>query len=150
VALKTQGVTDQDGDDDKAPRYSGVYSFTWSPTAHELLFVSESDIYRWKPGAKEPARLTRTRGRMVVMGVFDKPAPLDLTDLVFREKTVLGSMSGYGYFDESIAMMTDKRFRGENLITGRIQLDDLVEGGLRALLTEKGKHVKIIVSPRPA
>lgn len=94
------------------------------------------------------ARLTRTRGRMVVMGVFDRPAPLDLTDLVFREKTVMGSMSGYGYFDESIAMMTDKRFRGENLITGRIHLDDLVEGGLRALLKEKGKHVKIIVSPR--
>lgn len=93
------------------------------------------------------ARLTRTRGRIVVMGVFDKPAPLDLTDLVFREKTVMGSMSGYGYFDESIAMMTDKRFRGENLITRSIGLDDLVEGGLRALRREKGKHVKIIVSP---
>ena len=93
------------------------------------------------------ARLTRTRGRIVVMGVFDKPAPLDLTDLVFREKTVMGSMSGYGYFDESIVMMMDSRFRGESLITRRIHLDDLVEGGLRALRTEKGKHVKIIVSP---
>jgi (R,R)-butanediol dehydrogenase/meso-butanediol dehydrogenase/diacetyl reductase len=92
--------------------------------------------------------LTRTRGRLVVMGVFDKPAPLDLTDLVFREKTVVGSMSGYGYFNESIAMMTDKRFHGASLITRKIPLDDLVEGGLRALLTEKGKHVKIIVSPR--
>jgi (R,R)-butanediol dehydrogenase/meso-butanediol dehydrogenase/diacetyl reductase len=92
-------------------------------------------------------RLTRTRGRLVVMGVFDRPAPLDLTDLVFREKAVVGSMSGYGYFDQSIAMMTDPRFRGENLITGRIHLDELVEGGLRALRTEKGKHVKIIVSP---
>jgi (R,R)-butanediol dehydrogenase / meso-butanediol dehydrogenase / diacetyl reductase len=93
-------------------------------------------------------RLTRTRGRLVVMGVFDQPAPLDLTDLVFREKTVVGSMSGYGYFDKSIAMMTDPRFRGESLVTRRIPLDDLVEGGLRALLTEKGKHVKIIVSPQ--
>ena len=93
-------------------------------------------------------RLTRTRGRLVVMGVFDRPAPLDFTDLVFREKTVVGSMSGYGYFDESIAMMTDPRFRGESLVTRRIPLDDLVEGGLRALLTEKGKHVKIIVSPQ--
>ena len=92
------------------------------------------------------ARLTRTRGRLVVMGVFEKPAPLDLTDLVFREKTVVGSMSGYGYFDESIAMMTDKRFHGEDLITAQIRLDDLVEKGLRPLLTE-GKHVKIIVSP---
>ncbi len=92
--------------------------------------------------------LTRTRGRLVVMGVFDKPAPLDLTDLVFREKTVVGSMSGFGNFDESIAMMTDGRFRGDLLITRKIPLDDLVVGGLRALLTEKGKHVKIIVSPQ--
>ncbi len=98
--------------------------------------------------AQLAGQLTRTRGRLVVMGVFDQPAPLDLTDLVFREKTVVGSMSGYGYFKESIAMMTDKRFRGESLITRRIGLEDLVEGGLRALLTEKGKHVKIIVSPQ--
>jgi len=93
-------------------------------------------------------RLTRTRGRLVVMGVFEKPAPLDFTDLVFREKTVMGSMSGYGYFDQSIAMMTDKRFRGDALITGRIRLDDLIEKGFRPLLTQKEKHVKIVVSPR--
>ena len=82
------------------------------------------------------------------MGVFDKPAPLDLTDIVFREKTVTGSMSGYGYFDESIALMTDSRIQGESLITGRIRPDDLVERGLGALLNEKGKHVKILVSPQ--
>jgi (R,R)-butanediol dehydrogenase/meso-butanediol dehydrogenase/diacetyl reductase len=82
------------------------------------------------------------------MGVFEKPAPLDFTDLVFREKTVMGSMSGYGYFDESIAMMSDERFHGNTLITGHIRLDDLVEKGFRPLLTEKDKHVKILVSPR--
>jgi (R,R)-butanediol dehydrogenase/meso-butanediol dehydrogenase/diacetyl reductase len=98
-------------------------------------------------GAHLAAQLTRTRGRLILMGVFDKPAPLDLTDIVFREKTVTGSMSGYGYFDESIAMMTDPRFQGESLITRRIRLDDLVEKGLGALLNEKGKHVKILVSP---
>ena len=82
------------------------------------------------------------------MGVFEKPAPLDLTDIVFREKTVIGSMSGYGYFNESIAMMTDECFRGEPLITARIPLEDLVEKGIRSLAAEKGKHAKIIVSPR--
>jgi (R,R)-butanediol dehydrogenase/meso-butanediol dehydrogenase/diacetyl reductase len=98
-------------------------------------------------GAHLAAQLTRTRGRLILMGVFDKPAPLNLTDIVFREKTVTGSMSGYGYFDESIAMMTDPRFQGESLITRRIRLDDLVEKGLGALLNEKGMHVKILVSP---
>ncbi len=65
-------------------------------------------------------KLTRTRGRLIVMGVFEKPAPLDFTDLVFREKTVSGSMSGFGLYDETIRMMTDPRFKGEELITGRI------------------------------
>jgi len=41
--------------------YSGVSSFTWSPTAPELLFTSEGDIYRWKVGTPEPTRLTMTR-----------------------------------------------------------------------------------------
>jgi dipeptidyl aminopeptidase/acylaminoacyl peptidase len=61
LAKILQGVTDKDAEDHAAPRYSGVFSFTWSPTAPELLFVSETDIYRWKVGDKEPARLTKTR-----------------------------------------------------------------------------------------
>ncbi|MGH9614632.1 MAG: 2,3-butanediol dehydrogenase, partial [Bryobacteraceae bacterium] len=69
------------------------------------------------------AKLTRTRGRLVVMGVFEKPAALDLTDLVFREKTITGSMSGYGLYSEYIALMTDQRFHGDLLITDRIDLD---------------------------
>jgi (R,R)-butanediol dehydrogenase/meso-butanediol dehydrogenase/diacetyl reductase len=90
---------------------------------------------------------TRTRGRLIVMGVFEKPAALDLTDLVFREKTVSGSMSGFGLYDETIRMMTDPRFMGEELITGRIPLEELVEKGYRGLLYEKESNVKTLVSP---
>ncbi len=93
------------------------------------------------------ARLTRTRGRLVVMGVFERPSPIDFTDLVFREKTVIGSMSGYGFFDQAIRMMGDNRFRADALITGRIGLDDLIEKGIHPLLTDKERHVKTLVSP---
>jgi len=93
-------------------------------------------------------RLTRTRGRLVIMGVFEKPAALDLTDIVFREKVVSGSMSGYGLYDETIRMMTDPRFRGDVLITDRIGLDDLVGKGYYGLLREKDKHVKMLVRPQ--
>jgi (R,R)-butanediol dehydrogenase / meso-butanediol dehydrogenase / diacetyl reductase len=97
--------------------------------------------------AQLAGKLTRTRGKLIVMGVFENPAPLDLTDLVFREKTVSGSMSGYGLYDDTIRMMTDPRFRGEELITGRIPLDDLVEKGYHGLLYEKENNVKTLVSP---
>jgi (R,R)-butanediol dehydrogenase/meso-butanediol dehydrogenase/diacetyl reductase len=97
--------------------------------------------------AQLAGKLTRTRGRLIVMGVFEKPAPLDFTDLVFREKTVTGSMSGYGLYDETIGLMTDPRFKGEELITGRIPLDDLVGKGYQGLLYEKETNVKTLVSP---
>ena len=98
--------------------------------------------------AQLAGRLTRTRGRLVIMGVFEAPAPLDLTDLVFREKTIRGSMSGFGLYEDTIRLMTDPRFKGEELITGRIPLDDLVERGYRGLLYEKEKNIKTLVSPR--
>jgi (R,R)-butanediol dehydrogenase/meso-butanediol dehydrogenase/diacetyl reductase len=92
-------------------------------------------------------RLARTRGRVMFMGVFDKPAALDLTDIVFREKTVMGSMSGYGMYEETIAMMANPLFRPDLLITRRIGLEHLVDTGYRGLLEEKHKHIKTLVKP---
>lgn len=92
-------------------------------------------------------KLTRTRGRLVIMGVFEKPAAIDLTDVVFREKVISGSMSGYGVYDETIRIMTDPRFRGDLLITDHIGLDDLVGKGYNGLLNEKNTHVKMLVRP---
>jgi len=92
-------------------------------------------------------RLARTRGRIVVMGVFEKPAALDLIDIVFREKIVSGSMSGYGMYDDAIRIMSDPRFRGDLLVSDRIGLDELITKGYYGLLREKDQHVKILVRP---
>ena len=54
-------VIDKDADDEKAPRYSGIESFTWSPKANELLFVSKGDIYRCRITRSRLTRLMRTR-----------------------------------------------------------------------------------------
>ncbi len=54
-------VSETDADDKKAPRYSGISSFTWSPKADELLFVSEGDVYRYNVIDDKLTRLTRTR-----------------------------------------------------------------------------------------
>ncbi len=54
-------VSDKDADDEKAPRYSGISSYQWSPASHELLFSSEGDIFRLKIGDKAPTRLTKTK-----------------------------------------------------------------------------------------
>lgn len=92
-------------------------------------------------------RLARTRGRVTLMGVFDKPAALDLTDIVFREKTVTGSMSGYGMYDETIRIMANPLFRADVLISERIGLEHLVDTGYKGLLEEKDRHIKMLVRP---
>jgi len=91
-------------------------------------------------------RVARRKGRVVVMGVFEHPAPLDYTDLVYGEKTVMGSMGGYGVFDEAIRVMAEGKFNGTPLITGRIDLDNIL-AGFDALINRKEENVKILVSP---
>lgn len=92
-------------------------------------------------------RLARRKGRVVIMGVHEHPNPVDFTDIVFGEKTLLGSMGGYGVFDEAIAQVAAGNLRTEPLITGRIAVDDIVRRGFEALLQEKDRHAKILVSP---
>jgi (R,R)-butanediol dehydrogenase/meso-butanediol dehydrogenase/diacetyl reductase len=91
-------------------------------------------------------QVARHRGRVVIMGVFELPAPLDYTDLVYGEKTVMGSMGGYGVFEEAIQAMAEGKFNGEPLITDRMGLDDLLKG-FDALIEHKEYNVKILVSP---
>jgi (R,R)-butanediol dehydrogenase/meso-butanediol dehydrogenase/diacetyl reductase len=92
------------------------------------------------------SRVARRRGRIVVMGVFERPAALDYTDLVYGEKTIVGSMGGYGLFEEAMQAMAEGQFHGAPLITGRIGLDDLLDG-FDALISHKEENVKILVSP---
>jgi (R,R)-butanediol dehydrogenase/meso-butanediol dehydrogenase/diacetyl reductase len=92
-------------------------------------------------------RVARRKGRVVVMGVYEKPAPFDYTDLVFGEKTVMGSMGGYGVFDEAIKMIADGRFNGRPIVTARILLSDIVTAGFETLINNKDAHAKILVSP---
>jgi len=92
-------------------------------------------------------RMARRKGRVVIVGVFEKPAPLDYTDLVFGEKTIIGTMGGFGVFEEAIGMMASGRFHGEPLITGKIPLGAIVASGFEALVHEKERHIKILVRP---
>lgn len=58
-------VSKDDADDKEALRYRGIRGLAWSPTAEELLFTSEGDIYRFyvepEEAAAEIERVTKTR-----------------------------------------------------------------------------------------
>ncbi len=56
-------VGEKDAEDEDAPRYSGVSSFKWSPTADEMMFQSSGDTYHLVMGQEGFQRLTKTRSR---------------------------------------------------------------------------------------
>jgi dipeptidyl-peptidase-4 len=56
-------VDDKDADDEKAPRYGGISTYTWAPEAAELMFVAGGDVYRYDVENDAITRLTKTRDR---------------------------------------------------------------------------------------
>lgn len=63
--LKIVGkVSDKDADAEKAPRYSGISSFSWHPETNAMLLISEGDVYQVED-VSEPklVRLTKTGNR---------------------------------------------------------------------------------------
>ncbi len=59
--LSGDWVTDDDHKQKEAPRYDGIASFDWSPTANELLFSAGGDVYRFVVADKVFERLTQTK-----------------------------------------------------------------------------------------
>ncbi len=91
--------------------------------------------------------VTKRGGTVVIVGIFEKPGEINYNDLVFEEKTLVGSLAYYGEFDTAIALLADGRLKAEPLITGKIKLDDIVEKGFEELLKNRESNVKILVSP---
>ena len=83
----------------------------------------------------------------MVVGIFEKPGEINYNDLVFQEKEVVGSLAYYGEFDTAIALLADGRLQAEPLITGKIKLDNIIEGGFEELLRNRESNIKILVSP---
>jgi len=91
-------------------------------------------------------RLAKTRGRIVILGIFERPAPMDYFDLVVNEKTVLGSVSGHGGFEEAISLMAEGKILVEPLITKEISLVELPPM-LEAITAGKDNNIKVLVLP---
>lgn len=83
---------------------------------------------------------------MVVAGIADQPARLDLTQLVLYERTLSGSL-GYNFdIDRVVALMAAGRLDAAAMITARRPLSDGV-ATFDELLADKGRHLKILLTP---
>lgn len=95
---------------------------------------------------KTACHAIRSRGAVVNVAIWEKEVPFNPNWLVFREGTYSATL-GYQSKDYRavIQALEEERMEPHGMITGKIKLDDLVEGGIKKLLTEKDKHVKILV-----
>lgn len=90
-------------------------------------------------------------GRVVLVGITARPAPLDVLSVVTGEREIIGSLSHV--YDEdfagAVAMLAAGAVEAGPLITARIPLTAALGRGLLALGHPAADQVKIIVSPEP-
>ncbi|KAF2190140.1 sorbitol dehydrogenase [Zopfia rhizophila CBS 207.26] len=99
-----------------------------------------------------PASLTtacqavKARGTVVNIAIWEKEVPFQPNMLVFREAKYTAVL-GYQRkdFQAVIDHLADGSLKPEKMITSKIQLENLVEGGIKALINDKESHVKILV-----
>ncbi|GAA5935896.1 hypothetical protein JCM1841_005832 [Sporobolomyces salmonicolor] len=89
----------------------------------------------------------KTRGTVLNVSVWSKPAQIDMNQLVFGEKAILGASCYRDDHPATIGALADKRIDLEGFVTATIKLDDLVAKGFRELIHNNEQHVKILVSP---
>jgi (R,R)-butanediol dehydrogenase/meso-butanediol dehydrogenase/diacetyl reductase len=90
---------------------------------------------------------TRAGGTCVNVAIWGHEASVAMNDLVFREVNLLGSLAYADDHPATIAMVASGKVDPFQFITGRIELDDIVERGFTALINNKEENVKILVKP---
>ncbi|KAK4994344.1 hypothetical protein LTR28_000908 [Elasticomyces elasticus] len=88
----------------------------------------------------------RARGTIVNIAIWEKPCSIHPNDLVFKERKYI-AVATYvkGDYQEVIAAISDGRMNPERMITKRIGMDEVVEGGFKALIKDKDNQVKILI-----
>jgi len=91
----------------------------------------------------------RSRGTLVIISLWSRPAQVDLMTTVQKELRIVGTnLSSFNDYESVVKMLCDGRMKADYYVTKRIYLDDLVEEGYGALLgPERKDHVKILVTP---
>ncbi|KAK5062507.1 hypothetical protein LTR84_004580 [Exophiala bonariae] len=93
----------------------------------------------------------KNRGIYVNVAVaWQSPPIIPLTAFMLKEITIKGTLT---YEDEDFAAVVHDfsigRFGNlESMVTARIGLDEVVDGGFERLICDKDRHIKILVIPR--
>lgn len=100
------------------------------------------------PGAEVMTHLPRIRGRIVVVGIFNKPQSVDLFRFFWRELNLQGArVYEHQDFDDAIALAASGKLALDRIITQVCPLDEL-QTSLQ-LMESGGKVMKILMEIEP-
>jgi (R,R)-butanediol dehydrogenase/meso-butanediol dehydrogenase/diacetyl reductase len=90
-------------------------------------------------------KLARNGSITVIVGAFEEPASIDLFDLMFNQKALVGSSIYVHEASTVIALLADKKIDPRRLITSKVPLKDAVEMGFEKLVANKEDNIKILL-----
>jgi (R,R)-butanediol dehydrogenase/meso-butanediol dehydrogenase/diacetyl reductase len=106
-----------------------------------------------EPTYRAAIESTKHGGQILTVGISEHAVGVVPRDVTVRERSIVGS-NGYAsgpLADKEFGMVAEMFSEGsldpESLVTARIGLDDIVEGGFEALLDDDNDSVKILVRP---
>jgi len=100
-----------------------------------------------QPAFDTAVKVTGRRGMICVVGLALKPIETPFIRLWGHEKEITFSSGYEDEFPAALAILADKCVNVETLISARIELDGLVEKGIKQIMEEPDKYVKILVYP---
>lgn len=89
--------------------------------------------------------ITKPGGKIMVMGVFEKPPTVDINTLQEAERTILTSQAHVDEIAVALSYLKDKKINAQELITKEVTLETLVEDGFEELIKNPTKHIKVII-----
>ncbi|OBR12755.1 putative Alcohol dehydrogenase, zinc-containing [Colletotrichum higginsianum IMI 349063] len=95
---------------------------------------------------KAACEAVKTRGTVVNVAIWEKEIPFNPNWVTWREssyKSVLGYQKAD--YEAVIENLRTGALKPASMITRKIPLDDLIEHGIKALITDKDNQVKILV-----
>ncbi|RPF50061.1 2,3-butanediol dehydrogenase [Aquisalibacillus elongatus] len=88
----------------------------------------------------------KPNGDFMIVSVFSEPISYNPAMQLISEKTISTSLGYNHIFGEVIDLLAKGSIKAEKVITSKIALDDIVEGGFEKLIVDKSES-KILVDP---
>jgi (R,R)-butanediol dehydrogenase/meso-butanediol dehydrogenase/diacetyl reductase len=90
--------------------------------------------------------ILKPRGRLMVMGVYERPPVFRMNDFQEGERRLFTSQAHSGEISDALRRIGAGEINALELITGEATLDNLVKDGFEELLSNGERHIKIIIN----